>query len=134
MSSVASRPAVTRLFVGVVSAEYLEVRVSQCPRSEEEAEERLEQLQEQLAEAVSRLRRIRQIRKKVKERSEEAFQRGMAELEADDELLPALDSHEFWVASDLGALGVPSDADFSIYGLGVADGTGGVEAGSSGGA
>ncbi|CRK32508.1 hypothetical protein BN1708_019049, partial [Verticillium longisporum] len=44
---------------------------------EEAAEEALAKLQEDLSHAVNRLRRIRQIKKKVKERSNEAFRRGI---------------------------------------------------------
>lgn len=100
---------------------------------EEDAEEQLEKLQEQLSEVVSRLRRIRTIKKKVQQRAEEAFQRGLQEMEeeVDGGLLPALESHERWVVNDLSALGVQPDADFALFGLGMPDGTGGAEAAHS---
>ncbi|PCD46608.1 hypothetical protein AU210_002009 [Fusarium oxysporum f. sp. radicis-cucumerinum] len=54
----------------------------------------LMELQSSLAEAVSRLQRIRKIKKRVKERGAELFERGMQELNKEDNILPALQSHE----------------------------------------
>ncbi|EGY14794.1 uncharacterized protein VDAG_06271 [Verticillium dahliae VdLs.17] len=85
---------------------------------EEAAEEALAKLQEDLSHAVNRLRRIRQIKKKVKERSDEAFRRGIQELDEEDSLLPALNAHEYYVESDLAFMGVTSDADWPSLGLG----------------
>ncbi|CRK30235.1 hypothetical protein BN1723_019077 [Verticillium longisporum] len=85
---------------------------------EEAAEEALAKLQEDLAHAVNRLRRIRQIKKKVKERSDEAFRRGIQELDEEDGLLPVLESHERWVESDLAFMGVASEVDWPSLGLG----------------
>jgi predicted transcriptional regulator len=91
---------------------------------EDDAEVQLEKLQSQLSEAVSRLQRIRKIRKKVKERSDELFRRGMEELDKEDgitsapDVLPALEGHEYWVVDDLQHLGVPNDPDWSSFGLG----------------
>lgn len=87
---------------------------------EEEAEGALLELQTKLSEAVSRLQRIRKIKRKVKERSDEMFARGMQELDEEDGILPALSLHEQWVTNDLNALGVSADADFSLFGLDVA--------------
>jgi hypothetical protein len=85
---------------------------------EEEAGEQLEKLQSQLSEALSRLARIRRIKKKAKEKSTELFQRGMAELDKEDGVVPALEAHEHWVVNDLQALGVPNEFDWSSLGLG----------------
>lgn len=87
-------------------------------QDEEKAEEALERLQSQLQEAVSRLSRIRKIRKKVKERSDELFQRGMEELDKEDGITPVLDSHERWIENDLNFMGVPSDVNWADFGLG----------------
>ncbi|KAF4463893.1 hypothetical protein FALBO_9280 [Fusarium albosuccineum] len=84
----------------------------------------LAELQSSLAEAVSRLQRIRKIKKKVKERGADLFERGMQELDQEDNILPALDSHEDWVVRDLHSLGVPNEVDWS--GLGLGDGFGDV--------
>ncbi|QLI68034.1 uncharacterized protein G6M90_00g034220 [Metarhizium brunneum] len=54
----------------------------------------LADLQSQLFTAVNRLARIRKIRNRVKDKSSELFRRGMAELDAEDGILPALDAHE----------------------------------------
>ncbi|KAH7208363.1 hypothetical protein BKA60DRAFT_577882 [Fusarium oxysporum] len=54
----------------------------------------LMELQSSLAEAVSRLQRIRKIKKRVKEQGAELFERGMQELDKEDNILPALQSHE----------------------------------------
>ena len=76
------------------------------------------ELQAQMAEAASRLARIRKIRKKTKERGSELLRRGLQELDAEDDVLPALDAHEYWVADDLQSLGVPNDPDWTSFGLG----------------
>lgn len=78
----------------------------------------LADLQSQLSTAVNRLARIRKIRNRVKDKSSELFRRGMAELDAEDGILPALDAHERWVVNDLGAMGVPKESDWSAFGLG----------------
>lgn len=78
----------------------------------------LMELQSSLAEAVSRLQRIRKIKKRVKERGAELFERGMQELDKEDNILPALQSHEEWVVNDLQSLGVPNDIDWASLGLG----------------
>jgi hypothetical protein len=114
---------------------------------EEKAEDDLVKLQLQLSEAVSRLQRIRKIRKRMKERSNEVFRRGMEELDKEDgivsgpapDLLPALEGHEYWVVDDLRHLGVPEDPDWSSFGIGdfsdvgplVSGGTGGESSGRS---
>lgn len=84
---------------------------------EDKAEKDLEELQSQLNAAVSRLLRIRKIKRKTKERRDELFRRGMQELDEEDGILSALDSHEQWVANDLSALGVSSEVDWSAFGL-----------------
>ncbi|KNB14691.1 hypothetical protein FOXG_13482 [Fusarium oxysporum f. sp. lycopersici 4287] len=48
------------------------------------------ELQSSLAEAVSRLQWICKIKKRVKERGAELFERGMQELDKEDNILPAL--------------------------------------------
>ncbi|GKU17303.1 unnamed protein product, partial [Fusarium langsethiae] len=78
----------------------------------------LAELQASLAEAVSRLQRIRKIKKKVKERGADLFERGVQELDKEDNVIPALQSHEDWVVSDLQSLVVPNDVDWASLGLG----------------
>lgn len=78
----------------------------------------LAELQSSLATAVSRLARIRKIKKSVKEKGSELFERGMQELDKEDGILPALESHENWVVRDLQSLGVPNEVDWSSLGLG----------------
>lgn len=118
------------VLVRPVLANYLLVNrlVDQQEKLEAEEEEagdkvlvlhnQLAELQASLAEAVSRLQRIRKIKKKVKERGADLFERGMQELDKNDNLLPALQSHEDWVVSDLQSLGVPNEIDWSSLGLG----------------
>lgn len=86
--------------------------------AEEKAEERLVELQVQLSQAVNRLTRIRKTRRLVKNKSQKLFERGMQELDKEDDILPALGSHEQWVVHDLQALGVPNEPDWSQFGLG----------------
>jgi hypothetical protein len=78
----------------------------------------LAELQSSLATAVSRLARIRKIKKRVKEKGSELFERGMQELDREDGILPALESHENWVVNDLQSLGVPNEVDWQSLGLG----------------
>lgn len=78
----------------------------------------LAELQSSLAQAVSRLARIRKIKKRVKEKGSELFERGMQELDKEEGILPALESHENWVVGDLRSLGVPNEVDWSSLGLG----------------
>lgn len=85
---------------------------------EEKAEERLMELQTQLSQAVNRLARIRRIRRQIKNKSHKLFERGMQELDKEDGVLPALESHENWVVHDLQALGVPTEPDWTQFGLG----------------
>ena len=66
---------------------------------------------------MSRLSRIRKIRRKVKERSDELFQRGMEELDKEDDMVPALNSHERWIENDLNFLSIPSDTNWSEFGF-----------------
>ncbi|CAF3615951.1 unnamed protein product [Fusarium graminearum] len=77
----------------------------------------LAELQASLAEAVSRLQRIRKIKKKVKERGADLFERGVQELDKEDDIVPALQSHEDWVVNDLQSLGVSNETDWSLFGL-----------------
>ena len=82
----------------------------------------------------------------MRERSDELFQRGMEELDKEDDVVPALNSHERWIENDLNFLGVPFDTNWSEFGFGnefsevtlsgdvVAGGTVGPSAGSSLGA
>lgn len=85
---------------------------------EEKAEEELIRLQSQLSEAVGRLARIRRIRRQVKAKSQEAFQRGMAQADEEDGVVNALNAHEHWVVDDIQALGAPNDANWAEFGLG----------------
>lgn len=80
--------------------------------------DQLAELQASLATAVNRLARIRKIKKKVKERGSVLFERGMQELDKEDDVLPALAAHEKWVVHDLRSLGVPEGTDWSTFGLG----------------
>jgi hypothetical protein len=93
-------------------------------KEEEQAENDLLKLQQSLATAVGRLSRIRKIRRRIKERIDESVRRGLsgqieelgdnkAEGEAmpPSQVLPALDSHEFWVENDLRYLGLPDNPD-----------------------
>ncbi|KAJ3542073.1 hypothetical protein NM208_g4292 [Fusarium decemcellulare] len=119
---------------GVRVASSLNKLVEQQEKLEAEEEEagdrvlvlhnQLAELQSSLADAVSRLQRIRKIKKKVKERGADLFERGMQELDREDNVLPALESHESWVVRDLQSLGVPNEVDWS--GLGLGDGFGDV--------
>ncbi|KNA98266.1 hypothetical protein FOXG_02651 [Fusarium oxysporum f. sp. lycopersici 4287] len=47
-----------------------------------------------VASTLSRLQRIRKIKKRVKERGAKLFERGMQELDKEDNILPALQSYE----------------------------------------
>lgn len=76
------------------------------------------ELQSQLSAAVGRLSRIRKIRDRVKDKSSELFRRGMMELDKEDGILSALDSHEHYVVDDIQSLGVPNSIDWSALGLG----------------
>ena len=76
------------------------------------------ELQTQLSQAVNRLARIRRIRRQIKNKSHKLFERGMQELDKEDEILPALQSHENWVVDDLQALGVPTEPDWTQFGVG----------------
>lgn len=78
----------------------------------------MERLQSQMSDAVARLARIRKIKKRVKDRSAAEFERGMQELDKEDDVLPALESHEQWVVHDLQELGIPNEVDWSSLGLG----------------
>lgn len=96
---------------GLLVASSLEKVLAQqrkLDNDEEEASEKLlslhselARLQSQLAEAAGSLSRIRKIRRKVKERGADLFERGMQELDAEDEILPALDGHEGCLVDDL---------------------------------
>jgi hypothetical protein len=66
-------------------------------------------LQTSLSTAVARISRIRKIRARVKERSSELFRRGIEELDKDNDILPALDAHEFHLVDDLQFLGIPNN-------------------------
>lgn len=76
----------------------------------------LAELQSQLAAAAGRLARIRKIRSRVKGKSAELFERGMRELNAEDNP-PALDGHERSLVGDLQSIGVPNNVDWSSFGL-----------------
>lgn len=78
----------------------------------------LAELQSQLSTAVNRLARIRKTRNRVKEKSSELFKRGVAELDKEDGIVPALDAHERFVVDDLQFMGVPEDPDWASLGLG----------------
>ncbi|ORY60690.1 uncharacterized protein BCR38DRAFT_349772 [Pseudomassariella vexata] len=109
---------------GVLVASSLERMLSQQKKLDDEEEEasenllalhsRLAEIQSELALAAGRLSRIRKIRKRVKNKSSELFERGIAELDKEDDILPALDSHERYMRS----MGVPEDVDWSSFGLG----------------
>ncbi|KAH8172321.1 hypothetical protein LIA77_06576 [Sarocladium implicatum] len=102
----------------------LESQRKKLESEEEKAEDDLLELQQKLAEAVSRLSRIRKIRKRVVAKSDEALERGIAEADAEDGIVPALTAHEQWVTHDLSSLGVPDDFDWSSVGLGEFAGVG----------
>ena len=114
---------------GTRVASSLEKLISQQQKldaEEEEASEnllalhtQLAELQSQLAAAAGRLSRIRKIRSRVKGKSAELFERGMRELDAEDDLVPALDGHEQALVEDLQSIGVPNDVDWSSFGLGL---------------
>lgn len=95
----------------------LESQRKKLESEEEKAEDDLLELQQKLSEAVSRLSRIRKIRKRVVAKSDEALERGLAEADVEDGIVPALTAHEQWVAQDLSALGVPDNFDWSSVGL-----------------
>ncbi|CZS83168.1 unnamed protein product [Fusarium graminearum] len=113
---------------GVRVASTLNRLIDQQERLEAEEEEagdkvlvlhnQLSELQASLAEAVSRLQRIRKIKKKVKERGADLFERGVQELDKEDNIAPALQSHEDWIVRDLESLGVPNEIDWASLGLG----------------
>ena len=103
-------------------------------------------LQSKLSDALGRIQRIRRIRARVEQRATREIQRGVQGLDEDD-LLPALDSHESHVLDDVRHLGVTEDTDPSSLGLGMdfsdfgplfgdfaVDGTAVVGAGNSSGA
>ncbi|CAG1988408.1 unnamed protein product, partial [Fusarium graminearum] len=87
--------------------------VAQQEKLEAQEEEAGDRVLASLAEAVSRLQRIRKIKKKVKERGADLFERGVQELDKEDDIVPALQSHEDWVVNDLQSLGVPNETDWS---------------------
>jgi hypothetical protein len=80
--------------------------------------EKMTEIQSQLSTAVGRLARIRKIRNHVKGKSLELAERGMLELDKEDKILPALDSHEHYVVDDIQSMGVPNDVDWASFGLG----------------
>jgi hypothetical protein len=85
---------------------------------EADAEEALFTLQTQLSIAVSRLARLRRMKKVIKEKSSEAFRRGMQELDEEDGVPPSIVDQENFVISDIRSMGVPNDPDWSSLGLG----------------
>lgn len=88
---------------------------------EEKAEERLIELQLQLSEAVNHLARIHCIRQRIKNKGKELFQRGMEELDKEDDVAPALNAHKHWVVDDLQSIGMPNEPDWLEFSLGKVD-------------
>jgi hypothetical protein len=68
----------------------------------------LVELQTKLSEAVNRLSRIRRTKSKMKDRGTELVRRGMQELDEED-----------GVVNDLQHMGVPNDADWASFGVGL---------------
>lgn len=122
--SISSRVGFFCVLIGGV-VQKLNAQQKEWDEKEEKAGEELlalhnefARLQSQMAEAASRLSRIRKIRKKVRDRQQEAFERGMQEVDVEDGLSTALDAHEGWVVSDLQALGLPNDPNWTDFGVG----------------
>jgi len=101
-------------FVGASLLKMLE-ETKKLEREETEAEEALFILQTQLSTAVGRLARIRRMKRSLKDRSAEAFSRGVQEVEEEDGVL---NSEEGNVVGFLEGLGVPENVDWSALGLG----------------
>lgn len=118
----------TRKCDGVLVASSLRKVLDQQQKLEKEEEEasddllalheKMAELQSSLAAAAGRLSRIRKIRARAKAKGSELFQRGMEELDKEDGLLPALDSHEHFVVEDLQSMGVSNEVDWSSLGFG----------------
>lgn len=85
---------------------------------EEDAEEAFFLLQTQLSTAANRLARLRRMKKVLKEKSSEAFRRGMQELDEEDGVASSVPNPENFIVGDLRSLGVPDVPDWSSYGLG----------------
>lgn len=85
---------------------------------EADAEEALFLLQTQLSTAVGRLARLRRMKKVVKEKSSEAFRRGMQELDEEDGVSSSIVDQENFVIGDIQSMGVPNNPDWSSLGLG----------------
>lgn len=113
---------------GVLVASSLERLLSQQRKLEAEEDEandnlgtlyeKMTELQSQLSSAMGRLSRIRKIRSQVKNKMMTEVQRGVIELDEEDGILPALESHEQFVVGDLQSLGVSNEMDWSTLGLG----------------
>lgn len=88
---------------------------------EAEAEEALFILQTQMSTALNRLARLRRMKKVAKEKSSEAFRRGMQELDSEDRIAPAESiarQEEYCRDELLQATGVAvDDFDWSSVGL-----------------
>jgi hypothetical protein len=95
----------------------LDAEESEASKDLVEIHRQMTDLQTQLSTALGRLDRIRKIRDRVKGKTIVEVQRSMLELDKEDGLLPALDSHEQFVVEDLQSMGVPNEVDWSTFGF-----------------
>lgn len=84
---------------------------------EADADEALFTLQTQLSTTLSRLACLRRMKQVIKEKSSEAFRRGMRELDEENGI-SLIAYEEQMVVSDIQSLGIPNDVDWSTFGLG----------------
>lgn len=74
-------------------------------------------IQRDLSSVLGSIQRIRKLRSRVEQKARTEIQRGMQELDKEDDIVPVLDAQEHYLLDDARFLGVTDVTDLSSLGM-----------------